>query len=146
MCAVTRAQARNLEDVVDLGDSLLVSPDQAVSSPDCGGTPLCKENASVTVELQPNEEQLKFSAGKEELIRAQKCDDSVLLFFPCRQLSKWKDLSVLSGRWSCPPAPLVSSIWLYTRVGNSNCGPLAFPVTGFNFSTRPQHVWSFRSL
>lgn len=54
MCAVTRAQARKLEDVVDLGDSLLFSPDPADSSPDRGGNPLRKENASLMVELRPD--------------------------------------------------------------------------------------------
>lgn len=51
VCAVTHTQARKFEDMVDLGDSLLVSPDPADFSSECGGTPLCKENASVTVEL-----------------------------------------------------------------------------------------------
>lgn len=112
VCAVTPAQSRKLGDVVDLGDSFLSSLDPAISL--SGGNLLCENNtsvnASMTVDLVPDEQSLKLSVDKEELIKAQKNDATLSSCFSLVEtasgdetVSYLVDSGVLLRRWS-PPA------------------------------------------
>lgn len=98
-CAVTRAQARKFEDVVDLSDSLLNACDSPISP---------AEKTPVTLELQPSDEMLTLCVNKDELKKAQKEDESLLTCWSyvnnpvCEKSVLYHvDDGVLMRRW-CP--------------------------------------------
>ncbi|XP_029927354.1 uncharacterized protein LOC115373220 [Myripristis murdjan] len=69
VCAVTRAQAKKFKDCVDLSDSFMNGSEPVCQQSECESA-----GHSVCVELQPNDEGLKMSVDREQLIREQKND------------------------------------------------------------------------
>ena len=78
VCAVTRAQARRLGDLVDLSDTFM-----SVSDPTSLPSSESRDTAPVVVEFQPDDVTMSLPVDKEELIKAQKNDASLS---PCFSL------------------------------------------------------------
>lgn len=100
VCAVTRAQARKLGDLVDLGDSFMSSPDPTSAPPES------KDNTSVSIELQPDDSRA-LAVNKDQLMAAQRSDLSLSHCFSMIEKPKGEecvsyrlDEGVLMRHWS----------------------------------------------
>lgn len=137
VCAVTRAQARKLRDVVDLSDSFMSASDTADSSSQTETIELVKDTASVCkdksagkrnsiVELMPDENVLNISIDREELIKAQKSDPTLSsCFYLAALCEKTVPYLVDDG----------VTHRFYARVGNPGRGASTVSFQGANFGS-----------
>ncbi|KAK2920619.1 hypothetical protein Q8A73_000104 [Channa argus] len=72
VCAVTRAQARKVGNLVDLSDSFMSNSDPTSLSSECKNS-----NESVGIDLQPDDKMLCLSVDRDQLIRAQQSDPTL---------------------------------------------------------------------
>lgn len=121
VCAVTRAEARKVGDLVDLSDSFMSSSDPTSSLLEC------EEKAPVSTELQPDVETLTRSVDRKRLIKDQKTDATLSSCFSrvnnptCdKSVSYLLDEGVLMRSW----------LWCYARVRVPNCSATAVPFLG----------------
>lgn len=111
-CAITRAKAQQLGEVVDLSDSFICSP--------CENEMSCSVPASNTMELVLEEGKLTLNVDRETLINAQKNDctlDVCLSTAVAAQDAAGKNVSfvfdkrVLTRKWEfCLPGGCASAI------------------------------------